>query len=417
MTVLVCGASGFLGRAICARLLAAGHTVLRGQRRAAAADAVAIDFEADTTAAAWLPRLHGVDAVVNAVGVLQDGGGVSFDNVHEHAPRALFAACAAAGVRRVVHVSALGAASGDTAYFRSKRAAELALAGTALDWLVLRPSLVYGRDGVSASLFRTLASLPLLALPEVGGAAFQPVHIDDLADAVLRALAPAAPRARCIDVVGASRMDYAGMLALYRRGMGLGRLHTVTIPAPVMTGLARITGCWRGALLTPDTWRMLRAGSAADAGDCSALLGRPPRAAATFIAPDEAELLRLRALAAWRRPLWRYVLALVWLVTAWVSLFVYPVADSLALLAEVGLRGAPAQAALYGASALDLGLGLACLLRPGRTLWLLQAALVLGYTAIISLALPALWAHPFGPVLKNLPILAILFILWSEEAA
>jgi uncharacterized protein YbjT (DUF2867 family) len=417
MTVLVCGASGFLGRAICARLRVAGHTVLRGQRHAAAADEVAIDYRVDTSEAAWLARLRGVDAVVNAVGIITESAAASFDALHERAPCALFAACASAGVRRVVQISALGAADGSSAYHRSKRAADRSLEGLALDWLVLRPSLVYGRDGVSSAMFRAMASLPVVPLPALGAATFQPVHVDDVADAVLRALAPDAPRARCIDLVGSTRLSFAEMLALYRRAMGLGRLRAVTLPAPLMTVAAHLARYLPGSPLTPDNWRMLRAGSAADATACSALLGRLPRAADTFISADDAELLRLRALATWRGALLRYVLALVWLVTAWVSLFAYPVSGSLALLAEVGLHGAPAHAALYGASALDLCLGLASLLRPCRALWLAQGALVVGYTAIITLALPALWAHPFGPVLKNLPILAILFILWSEEAS
>lgn len=104
----------------------------------------------------------------------------------------------------------------------------------------------------------------------------------------------------------------------------------------------------------------------------------------------------------------------MWLATAWVSIAVHPRDASLALLAEVGLSGAPAVLALYAATALDLAMGLACLFRPSRRLWCLQAALVLGYTGIIAVALPAFLAHPFGPVLKNLPILAILLILMSE---
>jgi hypothetical protein len=104
----------------------------------------------------------------------------------------------------------------------------------------------------------------------------------------------------------------------------------------------------------------------------------------------------------------------VWLATAWVSLAVHPRDASLALLAGVGLEGAGAVAALYTAVALDLAMGLACLFRPSRLLWCLQAALVLGYSAIIAVALPAFLSHPFGPVLKNLPILAILLILMSE---
>jgi hypothetical protein len=160
---------------------------------------------------------------------------------------------------------------------------------------------------------------------------------------------------------------------------------------------------------------MLRAGSAlpescvASVSAVRTLLGHAPRGIADFIAPAERELFRLRALACWRSALLRWTLAAVWLATAIVSAFIYPRADSLALLARVGLEGMPAIAALYGAAALDTFLGIACIVRPRRMLWLAQGVLVLGY------CLPEYLWHPFGPLLKNLPILAILFILSAEE--
>ena len=68
-----------------------------------------------------------------------------------------------------------------------------------------------------------------------------------------------------------------------------------------------------------------------------------------------------------------------------------------------------------GAVILDFALGLATLVRPGRRLWLIQIALIAFYTAAIAVALPAYLAEPFGPLIKNIPILAILFVLLSEE--
>ena len=121
------------------------------------------------------------------------------------------------------------------------------------------------------------------------------------------------------------------------------------------------------------------------------------------------------ALAEWRNTLLRVTLALVWLLTAFVTLCVYPAEESRALLARVGLVGASATVALYGAIALDVLMGVASLVRPSRKLWLAQGALVLGYSAIIAFALPEFLAQPFGPILKNLPILALLFLLYAEE--
>ncbi|MRR09732.1 NAD-dependent dehydratase, partial [bacterium] len=89
--------------------------------------------------------------------------------------------------------------------------------------------------------------------------------------------------------------------------------------------------------------------------------------------------------------------------------------DSLALLAPFGLAGTPALALLYGASLLDMAMAVLTLLLPGRRLWLAQLALIAGYTALIAWKLPEFLLHPFGPVLKNLAVAALLLILYAEE--
>ena len=109
--------------------------------------------------------------------------------------------------------------------------------------------------------------------------------------------------------------------------------------------------------------------------------------------------------------LMRYTLAAVWLVTGALSLGIYPRADSLALLAQVGLHGTPALVAMYGAALLDIVLGVLTLAYPVRWLWPAQAALIIGYSLVIAVFLPWYWLHPFGPVLKNLPILLLLWLL------
>ena len=85
------------------------------------------------------------------------------------------------------------------------------------------------------------------------------------------------------------------------------------------------------------------------------------------------------------------------------------------VLARMGLGGALAQAALYGASALDIAMGVATLWWPRRALWRAQAVLILAYTAIITVFLPEQWLHPYGPVAKNVPILALLVLLYQLE--
>lgn len=111
----------------------------------------------------------------------------------------------------------------------------------------------------------------------------------------------------------------------------------------------------------------------------------------------------------------RLSLAVVWLVTGALSLGVYPKADSVVLLERVGLYGDTALIALYLAATMDIVLGLLTLLVPRKGLWLFQATLIVVYTLTISIWLPEFWLHPFGPVLKNVPILVLLGLLHKYE--
>lgn len=111
----------------------------------------------------------------------------------------------------------------------------------------------------------------------------------------------------------------------------------------------------------------------------------------------------------------RLTLAIVWLVTGLLSLGIYPQQESLALLNRMGLQGTPALAALYLGVTADIALGVLTMLTPNKTLWFIQALLIIIYTLIISIWLPEFWLHPFGPILKNLPILMLLWLLYQYE--
>lgn len=415
MNILVCGAHGFVGQAFCDALARDGHRVLKGVRVATRPDEIAIDYMADTDPAAWADRLRGIHVVVNAVGILIEKAGATFDRVHRRAPIALFDAARLAGVRRIVQLSALGAEHGDTPYFQSKRAADDHLRSLPVAHHILRPALVYGEQGASARFFRALASIPVHLLPAGGRQRLRPMRVEELAEVVARLLRGDPHGPAVLNQVGGTEVEFRQMLAVYRNSMGFAPAWQVPVPAWLVSGAAILLNRLPGSLLTRDTWRMLRAGNTADAVTTTRALGRAPDGIESFIGPSDALPLRHQALAAWRPGLLRGALALIWLWTAVCSAFLYPVAGSLALLEPVGLHGAAAQAALYLAAGLDFVLGIATLWRPGRRLWAAQLALVVAYTAIIAVALPEYLLHPFGPVLKNVAVVALLFILLTEE--
>ena len=420
MLVLLTGATGFLGGHLLTALLAAGHrvrAVARAPRQALpGVEWVQADFTRDQTADAWLTHVAGVDAVINAAGILREAPGQTFDALHEKGPIALFQAAAAAGVARVIQISALGAdAHATTRYHLSKKRADDVLRALPVTSTIVQPSLVYGEGGASAAMLQRWAALPLIPLPGRGQQAIQPIRIDDLTAAMLALLASPAPPDR-LDAVGPEAITLRDYLAVLRRSMGLDNAHFVPLPLPLVHAAVRIAAHLPGSLADPDSLAMLERGNTGNAAAMTALLGRAPHAPSTFIARDMAAAVRTQALLAHLLPLVRVSIALVWLVTGYVSLWVYPLADSLDLLHRTGVPPALAPLMLYGAAGLDFAFGVATLaLRRRRPLWLAQMALVGFYTVVISLHLPEFWAHPYGPILKNLPLLAAIWLLYQFE--
>jgi hypothetical protein len=172
-------------------------------------------------------------------------------------------------------------------------------------------------------------------------------------------------------------------------------------------------------LFDTPSWKMLQRGNAAPADGITALLGTAPREAHDFVPPEHAAAVRSHARLQWLLPLLRLSLAMVWIFTGIVSFGVFPVEDSYELLARTGVPTSWQPAMLFGAATFDLALGIATLwpLRRRRWLWWSQIGLILFYTAVISLRLPEFWLHPYGPLLKNLPMLAALLLLAMLETA
>jgi uncharacterized protein YbjT (DUF2867 family) len=419
MNILLTGATGFIGGRLLRALRERGHHVRCAGRRAplGGGDWVAVDFAAAPAPAQWREALQGIDAVVNAVGIFRPQHGQGFEALHHQAPAALFRACADHGVARVLQVSALGVEAGLVPYQRSKHQADECLLALPLDGVVAQPSLVFGTTGASARWFLMLASLPLLPLPARGRQPLQPVHVDDVVQALCALLeAPAGRWSRQrVPLVGPAPLDWRGYLQGLRGALGLPPARGLPVPAALVAAAARLGGWLRHPLLDRDSWRMLQQGATASPAAIAQLLGRPPRGVQAFVAADESPAWRSRAQLDALLPLLRGSLALVWIVTGLLSLGLFPRDESYALLARAGVPAMLQPAALFGAAALDLALGVLTLRPPRRWrrwLWAAQAGLMGVYTAIITWKLPEFWLHPYGPLLKNLPMLAILALLW-----
>ncbi|MFZ2649364.1 MAG: complex I NDUFA9 subunit family protein [Burkholderiaceae bacterium] len=245
--VLILGGTGFVGRSVCARLVAragaAGGCVAVATRRAASAKQLQLlptveVIQADVHDPAQLGNLvKGRDAVVNLVAVLH-GSDTQFRQVHVSLPRKLAQACLENGVRRLVHVSALGVALGDAApsrYLRSKAAGETMLKAARLDLTLLRPSVIFGQEDRFLNLLAQLqAVVPILPLASAN-ARFQPVWVEDVAAAIAHCLADPTTIGLTLECTGPSVHTLAELAALAGRWSGHER-PVLALPA----GLARL---------------------------------------------------------------------------------------------------------------------------------------------------------------------------------
>jgi uncharacterized protein YbjT (DUF2867 family) len=421
MRILLTGANGFIGRYLLGRLSAAGHAVVPAVRRPAETDrllpapaSIAVDLNRDTAAAAWRPRLAGIDAVINCAGILQGRPGQSIAAIHDAAPRALFEACRAVGLRRVIQISAISAEpAAGTAYALTKHAADTALAASDLDWVILRPSLVYAEGAYGGTaLFRALAAMPF-AIPVVGDGRqlFRPIHVDDLAAAVLAILERPAIRRQVIDPVGPDALELGTLLADLRRWLGLPAAPLLHVPVPLVRLAARL-GDLAGGPLSTTAMRQLAFGNSGALEPFVAATGvQPRRWRDALLARPAQPQDRWHARLTLLRPLLRLALAALWLGSGLIGLL-QPAAATAAILAGLDLGPAAARGLATLACAADLAIGVALLARwrPGL-LAQLQLLLVAGYSLALTVAVPALWADPFGPLLKNLPILAAIAVL------
>ena len=291
MNILLCGASGFIGQHIMQALTLAGHRVVAGRSQAPAHDdgtSVAVNFNEDTSAAIWLPRLQGIDAVINAVGVLRDSKQRPIQAIHADTPKALFDACAQAGVRRVIHISALGIEGSQTRYAQTKLAADAHLLRLneqgQLDGVILRPSIVFGKQGDSSRLFMALSQSPALLMPRpVSQAKVQPMAVQDLAQAVVRLLSEALEVKGIVPCVGPAALTLSAFIASLRAQQGKSPARVLPLPDGLTRWSARVGDHIPGLPWCSESLAMLAQDNTAPHPLFSAVLGRAPVATTAFL--------------------------------------------------------------------------------------------------------------------------------------
>ena len=281
--VLVVGGSGFIGRHLVASLAAAGIRVTVPSRRRERAKHLillpTVDVvEADVMAPDVLARLcAGHDAVYNLVGVLhsrrgrpEERGaneyGPDFARVHVELPQKIVAACRATGVRRILHISALGASSSaPSEYLRSKAFGEKVLfAAEDLDISVFRPSVVFGPEDAFLNQFATMARfLAVIAVP-CPQARFQPVYVGDVARALHFALEEPEAGGKAYELCGPGVYTMKELVELVCAITGRRRL-VVGLPDRLSYLQAWMLEHLPGKLMTRDNYRSMQVPNTCDA--------------------------------------------------------------------------------------------------------------------------------------------------------
>ena len=284
MRVLICGGTGFLGRHIINALMQQGHDPVVRSRHSTPA----LDFNACTQAEQWLEHLNGIDAVINAVGALRDKPGQDLQTLHTQAPVALFDACAQAGVRRVVQVSALGSGQSSTQYASTKRAADEHLLALGVQGLlnpvVVRPSIIFGAGGASSQLFLNLAKLPVLLLPQImRSSQIQPVAVRDLAE-VLAHMATSGSPCGMVEVGGPQPLSTEAFIASLRAQMGYDQASVHALPDWMSKGSARLGDQIAAMPWCSETMALLENDNVTDPQTLATLLGRAPVAPTAMLA-------------------------------------------------------------------------------------------------------------------------------------
>ncbi len=420
MRVLVVGSTGCIGRAVAQALRARGHTVVSAARSLPDADrSLHVDYTEPCAPERWAERLNQarVDAVVNCVGILIETRQQSFARIHAEGPIELFRGAQRAGVARIVQISALGVSSEglDVPYLATKLRADDALCALPIEHAVVRPSLIFGPHSASAALFATLASLPLISLPGRGQQAVQPIHVYEVAEAVARLLEQKEPLGGTFELAGPHALSWRDMLATYRRAMGLAEALWLPVPMPLMKLGAVIAEALPQTVYSRDTLRLLERGNTSRTNAAATLLGRAPTTLADGLrttAPEPMVDLRVSLSPAlgW---LLRGSVAMLWLYTALITALLPQASGVLALLARCGFEGDLGVVMMVASCALNAALGLAMLQRqPGPWTYAVQIAAVLGYTLTAAINMPELTIDHCGPLAKNMPLLALLMVLW-----
>ncbi|GIW25524.1 complex I NDUFA9 subunit family protein [Meiothermus sp.] len=267
MKVLLIGGSGYVGSHLARHLLAQGHQVTvasrRGEGPLAGVRYVMADAAKDE---GLLEAAQGQEALIYLVGIIRERG-QTFRQAHVEGVRHSLVAAKTAGIRRFVHMSALGAARGTgSRYYETKAEGEELVQASGLDWTILRPSLIFGvGDEFFGGILKGLVTAPIPFIPQIGDGSFvfRPIWVGDVAAAFEQSLQRPATLQRSYNLVGPKEYTLRELLLLVRDTLG-SRKPLLPIPLALMNLVVPLISPLPFSPITLDQYRQLKMGNTAD---------------------------------------------------------------------------------------------------------------------------------------------------------
>lgn len=421
MNILVTGGTGFIAAQIVTNLLKAGHTVTLAVRNPTAAKNqfpeakfIICDFSKDVTSDVWLPRLQNIDAVINCVGILHHPNEKVIWAIHYDTPRALFDACVKKNIKKIIQISALGIDQVDVPYAKSKKAAEEYLLTLPIKSIILRPSLVYGRGSYGGtSLFRGLSGLPfIIPVPGKGEQQFQPVHLNDLAKAIVILLEKSQTKNLRLSAVSATKVNLRTILTKMRAWLNFKKAMVLSAPLIFIKLGSLIGNLLPNSSLNRNSYSLLMQNNIASDADAETFkneIGFTPRnfEEGLYSQPSTVQD-HWHAKLYFLKPLLQISIAFIWIISGVYSAF-FLSQQNIPLNVQPWL--------VYSASALDITLGLFTLFGfQIKKVGILQCILIIFYTLFITVKSPGLWLEPFMGVAKNIPLIVATLIMIALES-
>ena len=276
MNIVLLGGSGFVGSKVAKILQANGHNLTMPNHQ---------ELDLLNPNRQNIEKIfHNQNIIINAVGIMSRFSEI-LEKVHYQTPKLLAEIAADMNIKYWVQLSALGADEhNQTAFLSSKGRGDNAVLQIMPSVNIARPSVIYGRGGVSCELFIKLAKLPILGLPEKGDFILQPVFVDEVALGLANMAEKPMPHGTVVNMTGGKVVSMAQYLAIMRQN-----LHhkppakIVNIPINAIKPFLPISKILSNGMLSPDSIKMLQDGNTADNGDFARLLGYPPKSANEFV--------------------------------------------------------------------------------------------------------------------------------------